>query len=257
MLPTRVGEELRDRYHLRQCAYHTGRSLKQCQSLRCFEPGALSTMNGWKGVSIRLGVHQSRHLQVLAASFSQHFLPDHIAKLKHDHFYGGLPKRLKAKVAYLKARANEKTCSDYLCATWEAEKEELMKPSCSQTETMLAKPKEMSFFPLRKLKGSWPTKTPAVWVAHLEEEDADKEEYADSKDSDDIEGITDKFIVCLARVVKDAQQEEKHCYHCNNPKHFISSSHQNSKRSEFQHIRIPMSGILICWNSDMLEILIC
>ena len=69
----------------------------------------------------------------------------------------------------------------------------------------------MSFFPLRKLKGSSPTKTPAVQVAHLEEEDADKEECADSKDPDGIKGITNEFIVCLPRAVKDVQQEEKCC----------------------------------------------
>ena len=38
------------------------------------------------------GVHLSRHLQILAASFPDHFPPDHLAKLKRDHFYGGLPK---------------------------------------------------------------------------------------------------------------------------------------------------------------------
>ena len=34
----------------------------------------------------------SRHLQILAASFSHCFLPNHVAELKRDHFYGGLPK---------------------------------------------------------------------------------------------------------------------------------------------------------------------
>ena len=38
------------------------------------------------------GVYLSRHLQVLAASFPDCFLPDHVAELKRDHFYGGLPK---------------------------------------------------------------------------------------------------------------------------------------------------------------------
>ena len=38
------------------------------------------------------GVHLSRHLQILAASFLDHFPPDHVAELKRDHFYGGLPK---------------------------------------------------------------------------------------------------------------------------------------------------------------------
>ena len=65
-----------------------------------------------------------RHLQVLVASFPECFPPDHTAKLKCDHFYGGLPKQLKAIVAYLKARTNKKTYSDYLQAVREAEKED-------------------------------------------------------------------------------------------------------------------------------------
>ena len=28
-------------------------------------------------------------------------------------------------------------------------------------------------------------------------------------------------MVCLTRVVKDAQTDEKHCYHCISPEHFI------------------------------------
>ena len=28
-------------------------------------------------------------------------------------------------------------------------------------------------------------------------------------------------MVCLARAVKDAQADEKHCYHCSSPEHFI------------------------------------
>ena len=38
------------------------------------------------------GVHLSRHLQILAVSFTDHFPPDCVAELKRDHFYGGLPK---------------------------------------------------------------------------------------------------------------------------------------------------------------------
>ena len=38
------------------------------------------------------GVHLSRHLQILAASFPDQFPPDHVAELKRDQFYGGLPK---------------------------------------------------------------------------------------------------------------------------------------------------------------------
>ena len=45
----------------------------------------------------------SWHLQVLAASFPNQFLPDWVAELKRDCFYGRLPKCLKVMVAYLKA----------------------------------------------------------------------------------------------------------------------------------------------------------
>ena len=38
------------------------------------------------------GAHLSRHLQILAASFPDHFPPEHVAELKTDCFYGGLPK---------------------------------------------------------------------------------------------------------------------------------------------------------------------
>ena len=38
------------------------------------------------------GIYLSRHLQILAASFPDHFPPDRVAELKRDHFYGGLPK---------------------------------------------------------------------------------------------------------------------------------------------------------------------
>ena len=64
-----------------------------------------------------------RHLQVLVVSFLEHFPPDQIAELRHDHFYGGLPKWLKAKMAYLKASTNKKMYSNYLQAVREAEKE--------------------------------------------------------------------------------------------------------------------------------------
>ena len=41
------------------------------------------------------GVHLSRHLQILAVSFPDHFPPDHVAELKRDHFYGGLPQTIE------------------------------------------------------------------------------------------------------------------------------------------------------------------
>ena len=60
------------------------------------------------------GICLSRHLQVLAASFPEHFPQDHVAQLKCDCFNSGLAKHLKAMVAYLKASPQEKTYSDYL-----------------------------------------------------------------------------------------------------------------------------------------------
>ena len=38
------------------------------------------------------GVCLSRHLQILAASFLDHFPPDRVVELKRDRFYGRLPK---------------------------------------------------------------------------------------------------------------------------------------------------------------------
>ena len=68
----------------------------------------------------------SRHLQVLAASFPDHFPPDCVGELKRDCFYGRLPKQLKAMVAYLKVGPQVRMYSDYLRATQEAEKEDLI-----------------------------------------------------------------------------------------------------------------------------------
>ena len=171
------------------------------------------------------GVCLSRHLQILVASFPDHFPPDCVAELKRDHFYGGLPKQLKAMVAYLKVGAQVRTYSDYLRATREAEKEDLIKLSLGlrvQTTDGPAKPRTTSFFPLRKLKGSQPfPKKPIIQLVQLDEEDTDDGEEPESDDSDGIKEVTEEFMVWLARAVKDAQTDEKHCYHCSSPEHFI------------------------------------
>ena len=117
------------------------------------------------------------------------------------------------------------TYSDYLRATREAEKEdsvELSQSSRIQTADGPSKPRTTSFFPLRKLKGNQPfPKKPTVQLAQLEEEDADNGEEQESDDPDGIKGVTEEFMVWLARVVKDAQTDEKHYYHCSSPEHFI------------------------------------
>ena len=176
------------------------------------------TMLGW-------GIHLSRHLQVLAASFPVCFPKDCVGELKRDHFYGRLPKQLKVKTAYLKVGPQVRMYSDYLRAAREAEKEDSMEFSQSsriQAADGPSKPRTTIFFPLRKLKGNEPLpKKPTVHLAQLEEEDADNSEDPESDDPGGIEGVTEEFMVWLSRAVKDAQAVEKHCYHCSSPKHFI------------------------------------
>ena len=58
-------------------------------------------------------------------------------------------------------------------------------------------------------------------LAHLEEESARKDEELESKDPSGIDGVTEEFMVHLARPVKDAQVEEKHFYHCSSLEHLI------------------------------------
>ena len=91
----------------------------------------------------------------------------------------------------------------------------------SQTTNKASKPKVMSFFPLQNLKGTQPTKTPAIIAVDLEEEGSDEEVGTKSKDPDGLDGMMEEFIVHLVRAVKEAQQEEKCCYHCSSKEHFI------------------------------------
>ena len=148
-----------------------------------------------------------------------------MAELKRDLFYGTLPKQLKVMVAYLNVGLQVRTYSDYLRDTQEAEKEDSMKllwGPITQTTNNPPKPRVTSFLPLRKLKGNQPIpKMSAVHLAHLEEEDTGGNEDQDSDNPSRIEGVTEEFVVCLARVVKDAQADEKCCYHCSSPEHFI------------------------------------
>ena len=58
-------------------------------------------------------------------------------------------------------------------------------------------------------------------MAQLEEEDADDGEDPENDDPGGIEGMMEKFMIQLARAVKDAQTDEKCCYHCSSPEHFI------------------------------------
>ena len=92
----------------------------------------------------------------------------------------------------------------------------------TKQQITLPNQKQLSSSPLQKLKGTHPAvKTPTACLAHLEEESAKKDEEVDSEDHDGIDSVTEEFMVCLARAVKDTQMEEKHCYHCSSLEHFI------------------------------------
>ena len=55
----------------------------------------------------------------------------------------------------------------------------------------------------------------------MEQDGIKKEESAESDEPNGIEGMTEEFIVHLARAVKEAQQDEKCCYYCSSPEYFI------------------------------------
>ena len=128
-------------------------------------------------------------------------------------------------VAYLKAIPHEKTYSDYLQAVREMEKEEsmeLFQNPCSQVIDNTTKPKATMFFPLQKLKGNQPvSKIATVHLVHLEEESTKREEEDETEDPDGIDRVTEEFMVHLAQAMKDAQAEEKCCYHCSSPEYFV------------------------------------
>ena len=125
-------------------------------------------------------------------------------------------------VAYLKASPLVKAYYNYLWAVREAEKEDSMEPSQSQTATNTAKLKVTSFFPLWKLKGTQAkVKAPAICLAHLEEENVEEDEEVHSEETDGIEGVTEEFMVYLVTAMKDSQKEEKCCYYCSSLNHFI------------------------------------
>ena len=99
---------------------------------------------------------------------------------------------------------------------------ELSRNPWSQVVDNTSKPKTVSFFPLQKLKGNQPiSKMAAMCLEHFKEENAEGDEEVESENLDIINRVTEEFMLCLARAMKDTQVEEKCCYHCSSPKHFI------------------------------------
>ena len=102
-------------------------------------------------------------------------------------------------VAYLKVGPQVRTYSDYLRATREAEKEDLIelpRSSRIQAANSPSKSRTTSFFPLKKLMGNQPlSKKPAICLAHLEEEDVDDCKDPESDDPGGIKVVTEEFMV--------------------------------------------------------------
>ena len=117
-------------------------------------------------------------------------------------------------VAYLKGGLQVRTYSDSLRAA-RAEKEDSMELSQSPRTQMTdnaPKPWATSFFSLQKLKSNQPApKVPAMYLAHLEEEGTRRDRDKGSDDPSRIDGVTEEFMMHLARAVKDTQTEEKCC----------------------------------------------
>ena len=143
-------------------------------------------MGGWQKNCIRLGCLSLETSLGSGCFLSWLLSPDWVTELKRDCFYGGLPKQLKAMVAYLKAGPQVRTYSDYLRAAWEVKKEDSIEvPWGPRTQATNTPPKlrATSLFPPRKLKGNQPIlKKPTVHLVHLEEEDAIDDEDQESDD---------------------------------------------------------------------------
>ena len=172
------------------------------------------------------GICLSRHLQVLATSFPDHFPTDWCGRVKEGLLLwqtsqaiksnGSLPEGGSTGENILRLPKGCQGCWEGRFH-WVAPK--LQNPNCWWPP----KPRTTIFFPLRKLKGNQPlTKKPAAHLAHLEEEDVGDGKEPESDDPSGIKGVTEEFVVWLARAVKDASKQMRNsCYHCSSPEHFI------------------------------------
>ena len=189
------------------------------------ESRVIPIANGWQGYGVRLECLPLQTPTNTGSVLPSPLSPRLCSGTEEGSLFGGLPKQLKVMVDYLKVGPQVRTYSDYLRAAREAEKEDLIELTQSsrvQTADSLPKPRTTSFFPLRKLKGNQQfSRKPSIWLVQLEEEDTDDGEDPHSDDPDGIKGVMEEFMVQLARAVKDAQTDEKHCYHCSSPKHFV------------------------------------
>ena len=174
-------------------------------------------MDGGQRNCIRLGCLPFRTSPGSGCFLSQPLSPWFMGELKRDHFYGRLPKWLKVIVAYLRAGLQVRTYSDYLRATQEAEKEDSMEfPPGPRTQATNTPPPNQGLpvsFPWGNSRATSPSqKHPTVHLVHLEEEHAGGNEDQESDNPTGIKGVVEECMVFLARAIKDAQVDEKHCY---------------------------------------------
>ena len=171
------------------------------------------------------GVCLSRHLQVLAASFPDCCPPDQVVELKGRLLLWQAPQVPKSNCSLPEGRPTGEDLfqlSEGCLRSGEGRFHRAVQEPKDSDEQSCSKTMNYLFFLLWKLKGNQPTpKTPAMHLAHLEEEDAGRNKDKGSNHPDRIDRVNEEFMVHLVRAVKDTQMEEKCCYHCSSPEHFF------------------------------------
>ena len=203
-----------------------GWALQHCQGSGCPEPGTFPIMNGWQRNGVRLGgaplktpPHPCSLIPVKVPTRPHCWVEVRLLlwwtaqAVEGD---GGLPQGncwqediLRLPSSGMRSREGGGN-GNFLDLGY------------SQHEQT----KSSQLLPSMKTQGQSTNHNPSARVAHLEEKSANEEEDVDGEDPDGIKVMTEEFIICLARAVKDDQQMEKHCYHCDSPDHFIHNCPQ-------------------------------
>ena len=169
------------------------------------------------------GIHLSRHFQVLAVSFPDHFCPRSCGRvaeilllqqtsqaIKSD---GNLPEGGSTGEDILRL---PKGCQGGWEGRFYGVAPKLQNPNCwwPPNQGLLA---SSLWGNLRATSHFWKICCPLSTFGGRGCKDSEDPE---SDDPGGIEGVTKEFMVQLAKAVKDAQADEKQCYHCNSPEHF-------------------------------------
>ena len=186
----------------------------------CLESGTFPIMNGWQGNSVRLGVHLSRHLQILVASFQK---SSHQTMLLNWSMTTCMMHcRSSLKQGWPTWRLVLMRRHTLIISMWHERlrRKRQWNPLIARLQTVQASLRQWA----SSLYESWQAlrlPRPLLWGSTPAGGECQQRRGNESKDPNGINGITDEFIVHLARAVKDAQQKQKFCYHCSSPEHFI------------------------------------